>query len=75
MCNKPLASVQGALEGYACGRFQTQAEVHRFPQAQPGIPKWGGMQQVTNILTKPLYAELVECREYAVRCARATTNV
>ena len=38
--NEPLASiVKEALEGYACGRFQTQAEVKRFLESQPDFPK------------------------------------
>lgn len=38
--DEPLASiVQEALEGYASGRFQLQAEVKRFLEAQPAFPK------------------------------------
>ena len=70
--DEPMASIiQEALEGYASGRFQTQMEVHRFLQAQPGVPKWIGMQEVTRILTRPLYAGMVECREYNVPLRKA----
>jgi hypothetical protein len=63
--NEPLASiVQEALEGYESGRFQIQAEVKRFLEAQPAFPKVRGTtvlnQQVTNILTRPVYAGYVE---------------
>lgn len=37
--NEPLASiVQEALEGFAAGRFTSQAEVKRFLEAQPEFP-------------------------------------
>jgi hypothetical protein len=68
--DEPLASIVAeALEGYATGRFQTQAEVKRFFEDQPTFPKTGGVvlnQKVTDILTRPIYAGLVECREYGV---------
>lgn len=63
--DEPLASIiQEALEGYASGLFQSQAEVKRFLESQPAFPKDGrGLvrnQLVNDILTKPLYAGFVE---------------
>ena len=69
--NEPLASiVQEALEGYASGRFQLQAEVKRFLEAQPTFPKtrdgvvrnW----EVTRLLTRPVYAGYVEAPNWGV---------
>lgn len=38
--DEPLASIiTQALEGYALGRLDTQAEVKRFLEAQPEFPK------------------------------------
>ncbi len=69
--NEPLASiVQEALEGYASGRFQIQAEVKRFLEAQPEFPKVrNGIvlnQQVTDLLTRPVYAGYVEAPSWGV---------
>jgi site-specific DNA recombinase len=68
--DEPVASVvQAALEGYASGRFQTQAEVKRYLEAQPEFPKPSqGVtnQKVNDLLTKPLYAGMVECPKYGV---------
>ena len=63
--DEPLATiVQEALEGYASGRFQLQAEVKRFLEAQPEFPKTGDgivlNQKVTDMLTRPVYAGYVE---------------
>ena len=69
--DEPLASiVQEALEGYASGRFQLQAEVKRFLEAQPAFPKnrdgivrnW----EVTRLLTRPVYAGCVEAPKWGV---------
>ena len=69
--NEPLASVvQEALEGYANGRFQLQAEVKRFLEAQPTFPKTrAGIvrnQEVTRLLTRPVYAGHVEAPAWGV---------
>ena len=69
--NEPVASiVQEALEGYATGRFQIQAEIKRFLEAQPEFPKArNGVvlnQNVTNILTRPVYAGYVESPSWGV---------
>ncbi|GFE49968.1 hypothetical protein So717_17210 [Roseobacter cerasinus] len=63
--DEPLASViEEALNGYALGRFGTQAEVQRFLQDQPVFPKGrnGAVhpQRVTNLLTRPIYAGMIE---------------
>ena len=51
--------VKEAFEGYASGRFQTQAEVKRFLEGFPDLPfnKNGTVkqQQVTRMLTQPVY--------------------
>lgn len=69
--NEPLASiVQEALEGYASGRFQLQAEVKRFLEAQPAFPKArDGIvrnQDVTRLLKRPVYAGYVEAPAWGV---------
>jgi len=58
---QPLARViKEALEGFASGRFETQAEVQRFLQNDPIFPKnrFGTVhpQKVALILTQVLYA-------------------
>lgn len=68
---EPIASIiQEGLEGYASGRFQTQAEVARFFAAQAEFPKnrQGKVrnQLVNDILTRPLYAGLVERPQWGV---------
>lgn len=62
--DEPLASiVQEALEGYASGRFQIQAEVVRFFEGFPEFPRDGKgsirHQQVVDILTRAVYAGYV----------------
>ncbi len=69
--NEPLASsVQEALEGFASGRFHTQADVKRFLEARPEFPKAASdavrNQNVTNILKRPVYAGLVEAPAWGV---------
>ena len=63
--DEPLASIiKEALEGYANGRFSTQAEVKRFFEGQACFPKnkRGEVtnQRVNDILTQPLYAGYLE---------------
>ncbi|MBN9888439.1 recombinase family protein [Pelagibaca abyssi] len=58
--DEPLASiVQEAFEGYASGRFQTQAEIKRFFEGFPAFPRdqkgTVTQQRVTDILTHPIY--------------------
>ncbi|MEA2875129.1 MAG: site-specific recombinase [Hyphomicrobiales bacterium] len=69
--DEPVASViQEALEGYASGRFQIQAEVKRFLEWHPDFPKDASgivrNQLVTDILTRVLYAGHVEAPEWDV---------
>ena len=63
--DEPLASIiQEAIEGYACGRFQTQAEVARFLQSKPAFPKnrYGVVtnEAANRILTRLLYSGMIE---------------
>ncbi len=69
--DEPLASIiQEAMEGFASGRFDTQAEVKRYLESCPAFPKnRAGMVRgslVTEILTKPLYAGYVEAPDWGV---------
>ena len=70
--DEPLASiVQEALEGFASGRFGTQAEVKRYLEAQPLFPKDlpGGFmrnQRVNDLLTQPLYAGLISIPKWGI---------
>ena len=69
--NEPLASIiQEGLEGFASGRFQTQAEVKRFFESRPEFPKTAKgrvrNQYVNDILTRVLYAGMVERPEWGV---------
>jgi site-specific DNA recombinase len=69
--DEPIASViQEALEGYASGRFQIQAEVKRFLEWHPDFPKDASgiirNQLVTQILTRVLYAGYVESPDWDV---------
>ncbi|PUB90898.1 MAG: recombinase [gamma proteobacterium symbiont of Ctena orbiculata] len=69
--DEPLASIiQEALEGYASGRFQTQAEVKYFLESFPEYPRdYTGevrYQHVTRILTHVTYAGYVEAPNWKV---------
>jgi len=69
--DEPLASIiQEGLEGYASGRFQSQAEVSRFLESQPAFPKDGRgrvrYQLVKDLLTRVLYAGMVHRPEWGV---------
>ena len=69
---EPLAStVRQALEGYATGRFVSQAEVQRFLESDPHFPKDrkdGSLRPmtVTRLLKKPVYAGYVEAPSWGV---------
>lgn len=59
--NEPLATtIKHALEGFASGKLETQAEVQRFLQNDPLFPKnrYGEVhpQKVSSILSQSLYA-------------------
>ena len=62
--HEPMASViQEALEGFASGRFATQAEVQRYFESLPYFPRDSrGIirhQRIKDILTNPIYAGMV----------------
>ncbi|WP_406567298.1 recombinase family protein [Azospirillum fermentarium] len=69
--NEPVASVvQEALEGYALGRFENQADVMRFLQEHPLFPKDRTQrvrhQRVHVLLNQCVYAGYVEAPEWGV---------
>ena len=69
--DEPVASiVQEALEGFASGHFQTQAEVKRFLETHPDFPKSkkGRVRNslVPELLTNPIYAGYVEREEWGI---------
>ncbi len=69
--DEPLASiVQEALEGYASGRFQLQAEVGRFLESFPEFLRVSKgqvrPQKVIDILTRPVYAGYVASENWDV---------
>lgn len=70
--NEPYAAlIQEALEGFASGRFETQAEVKRFLESQPAFPKdlpndEIRAQRITDILTRPVYAGMIEVPNWNV---------
>ena len=70
--DEPLASIaKEALESFACGRFETQAEVKRFLESHPDFPKDLPSGQiraftVTRFLRKIVYAGYVESKAWSV---------
>ncbi len=69
--DEPVASIIGeGLEGYANGRFASQAEVKRFLEAHPQFPicRHGYLtnEQTNRILTNPVYAGYVESAVWGV---------
>ncbi|MCB1381104.1 MAG: recombinase family protein, partial [Alphaproteobacteria bacterium] len=69
--DEPVASiVRDALEGYANGRFENQAEVMRFLQDNPLFPKDGSgivrNQRVSILLRQCVYAGYVEAPKWGV---------
>ncbi|WP_429646588.1 recombinase family protein [Skermanella aerolata] len=69
--DEPVAYVvQEALEGYASGRFETQADVMRFLQAHPIFPKDGSgiirNHRVFQLLNQPAYAGYIEAPSWGV---------
>ena len=69
--DEPLASIiQEALEGYASGRFQIQAEVKRFLENQPAFPKSASglvtYEHVYRLLRRFLYAGMVGSEDWGV---------
>lgn len=69
--DEPLASIiQEGLEGFAAGRFTSQAELARFFEAQRDFPKtrFGTVtnETVNRILNRVIYAGMVERSEWGV---------
>lgn len=74
--HEPLASIiREGLEGYASGRFQSQAEVTRFFASFPDFPRnrQGAIvqQRVTDILTQPVYAGHICSETYGITWLKA----
>ncbi|WP_170550437.1 recombinase family protein [Ruegeria atlantica] len=74
---EPEASIiQEALEGFASGRFQTQAEVKRFLESKPEFPRPRGAKEVkfdrvTSLLTRLVYAGHLEKTDWGVPLTKA----
>ncbi|MBO6816407.1 MAG: recombinase family protein [Rhizobiaceae bacterium] len=69
--DEPAASViQEALEGFASGRFQTQAEVKRFLENQPLYPKGRDGRvhpsRVTELLERVVYAGFIDAPKWGI---------
>ena len=69
--HEPLASIiQEALEGFSAGRFETQAEVHRYLETRPYFPRDSRgiirYERVKEMLINPLYAGMVEVPNWDV---------
>ncbi|MBP6111967.1 MAG: recombinase family protein [Sphingobium sp.] len=69
--DEPVASIiADGLNGLACGRFNTKAEVKRFLEAHPQFPvcRHGFLtnQQAHRILTNPIYAGHIESKSWGV---------
>ncbi len=70
--NEPIASIlQEALEGFATGRFASQAEMKRFLESHPEFPYRSPdgtirHQRIVELLKKPIYAGYVQCKSLKV---------
>ena len=69
--DEPMASIiQEALEGFASGRFRSQAEVKRFLESRPDFPKtrYGTVtnENVNRILNRVVYAGYIERADWGV---------
>lgn len=69
--NPPLDQIiKDAFEGYAVGRFESQAEIKRFFESFPEFPrnKRGDIRQqrVTDILTQPIYTGHICSENYGL---------
>ena len=70
--DEPLASiVTEALEGFASGRFETQAEVKRFLESRVEYPRDRNgevlFQHVTRLLTRVIYAGYVDKPDWDIQ--------
>ena len=68
----PMATIiQTALENFACGRFETQAEVKRFLESQPEFPRNARgevrYEEVVRLLTRPIYAGYIDIPNWGLR--------
>lgn len=73
--DEPAASILiEALEGYAAGRFDSQAEVRHFLESQPlySKDKQGRVvqQRVTDILNQPLYAGYITKESWGLKMVK-----
>ncbi|MDE4302080.1 recombinase family protein [Phaeobacter gallaeciensis] len=74
---EPEASIiREALEGFASGRFQSQAEVKRFLDDSPEFPRPRGAKEVkfdrvTGLLTRVVYAGYLEKPEWGIPLTKA----
>ena len=69
--DEPLASIiREAFEGYASGRYETQAEVLRYFESFPDFPRNRKgkilFQRVTDILTHPIYTGYICSKTYGL---------
>ncbi|MEM9028513.1 MAG: hypothetical protein AAGC70_09105 [Pseudomonadota bacterium] len=68
---EPAASaIRRALEGFASGRFETQAELHRFLESDPHFPKNpnGGVhfQKIRQMLERSVYAGYLDAPKWGL---------
>ncbi|WP_208354661.1 recombinase family protein, partial [Pseudaestuariivita rosea] len=70
--DEPLASIiQDALEGFATGRFETQAEVKRFLEGKPAFPKdfpdgTIRFERIIRLMTRIHFAGYIEIPDWDV---------
>ena len=70
--DEPLASIiQEALEGFASGHFETQAEVKRFLESKPAFPKDFAdgtirFERILRLMTRTHFAGYIEIPEWDV---------
>ena len=70
--DEPLASViQEALEGFASGRFDTQAEVKRFLETREDFTAWKkenrvSYEDVYRLLTRHVYSGYIEYADWGI---------
>lgn len=79
--NQSIAEcLREALNGFASGRFRSQAEVQRFLESKPEFPKdqpngkilaW----KISKILRNPIYAGYVQIKNGEYRLGAATMNL
>jgi len=70
--NEPIASIiTEGLEGYASGRFDTQAELLRFFEGFPAFPRSNQgkihIQRIREMLTRITYAGYIELPDWGIK--------